>query len=429
MAESIICPKCSFKIEVSTALAAQMREHLRKEFEADARRKDQEIMQREQHVRRQEQEVEASRQAIEVEVLTRLSAERNQVLQEATTKVQASVAVEMGDLQEQIKEARGKLNLAQKTEFQLRKERRELEDEKSALELTIQRRLDEERSTVRQEAKREADEAFRLKEADKEKLICDLRRQIDDLKRSAELGSQQAQGETLEVELEAVLRQQFPSDTIEAIPRSVNGGDVLQHVFDSNGQSCGTILWESKRTKSWNDNWLPKLRDDQRGIKAHLAALLTIELPKNLANFGCIGGTWVTNRSCFVGLAAALRLGLIEAARARNSVVGQYTKVDLVFQYLAGKEFRQKIEGIVEAFVTMKHDLESEKRSLRRIWIKREKQIDRAVANTAGLYGELGGIIGASLPRIALLELDLAIADEAADGPSSVDTPLEEAAY
>jgi hypothetical protein len=297
------------------------------------------------------------------------------------------------------------------------------------LELTVNRRLDEERHKIRDEARNRTIEENRLRDADKEKLIGDLRRQIDDLKRSAELGSQQAQGEVLEVELENVLRRQFPCDTIEAVPRSVHGGDVIQHVFDSNGQSCGSILWESKRTKSWNDNWLPKLRDDQRAVKAHLAALLTAELPKNLTHFGCVDGTWITDRACLIGLAAALRVGLIEAARARSSLQGKYTKVDLVFQYLAGAEFRQKIEGIVEAFVAMKHDLESEKRSLHRIWIKREKQLDRAVANTAGLYGELGGIIGANLPRIALLELDMAIADESADGESSVDTPLEEAAY
>ena len=227
-------------------------------------------MQREQRVRMQEQEVEGARQTVEAEVAKRLSAERIHVLQDATTKVQQSVAAKMGDLQDQLREARGKLSEAQKTEFQLRKDRRELEEGKNALELTIQRRLDEERSTVRQQAKREADEAFRLKEADKDRLVGDLRRQIDDLKRSAELGSQQAQGETLEVELETVLRQQFPCDTIEAVPRSVHGGDVMQHVFDSNGRLCGTILWESKRTKSWNDHWLPKLRDDQRSIKAAL---------------------------------------------------------------------------------------------------------------------------------------------------------------
>jgi hypothetical protein len=429
MAETIICPNCQYEIEVHAAAAAQMRDHIRKELEAEVRRKENEIAARERTLRLQEQELESSRESLDQELQLRLSQRRAALLEEAETALRESLSHEITGIQEELAGTKVKLAEAQSTELELRRDRRILEEQKRELELTVNRRLDEERHKIREEARNRAIEENRLRDADKEKLVGDLRRQIDDLKRSAELGSQQAQGEVLEVELENVLRRQFPCDTIEAVPRSVHGGDVFQHVFDNNGQSCGTILWESKRTKSWNDNWLPKLRDDQRSVKAHLAALLTAELPKNLTNFGCVDGTWVTNRACLVGLAAALRVGLIEAARARSSIQGKYTKVDLVFQYLAGSEFRQKIEGIVEAFVAMKHDLESEKRSLHRIWIKREKHIDRAVANTAGLYGELGGIIGANLPRIALLELDLAITDEPADHPSSVESPLEEAAF
>lgn len=429
MAETIICPNCHFEIEVHAAVTAQMREHLRKEWEAEVRRKECDLTARGRNLDLREQELESSRQSLDQEVLTRLAQERVRLLEEAEETARRSLSLEVDDLQKDLSSTKNKLAQAQATELDLRKDRRVLEDQKRELELTVNRRLDGERHKLREEARNLAVEENRLREAEKDKLVGDLRRQINDLKRSAELGSQQAQGEILELDLENVLRQQFPCDSIEAVPRSTHGGDVIQHVFDNNGQSCGMILWESKRTKSWNDNWLPKLRDDQRAVKAHLAAVLTAELPKNVANFGCIDGTWVTNRSCLVGLAAALRVGLIETARARSSIQGKYTKVDLVFQYLAGADFRQKIEGIVEAFVALKHDLESEKRSLHRIWIKREKHIDRAVANTSGLYGELGGIIGANLPRIALLELDQAIADDSADGESSVDTPLEEAAY
>ncbi len=425
MAETIICPNCHYEIEVHAAAVAQMREHVRKELEADVRRVESEIAARERTLRFQEQELESSRQSIEQELQIRLSDQRTALLEETEITVREALSHEVNDLQVELAGTKAKLAEAQTTELNLRKDRRILEEQKRELELTVNRRLDEERHKIREEARNRAVEENRLREADKEKLIGDLRRQIDDLKRSSEVGSQQSQGEVLEVELESALRQQFPRDTIEAVPRSVHGGDVVQHVFDNNGQSCGAILWESKRTKSWNDNWLPKLRDDQRAIKAHLAALLTVELPKNLTNFGCIDGTWVTSRGCLIGLAAALRVGLIEAARARNSLQSRFSKVDLVFQYLGGSDFRQKIEGIVEAFVAMKHDLESEKRSLHRIWIKREKHIDRAVANTAGLYGELGVIIGANLPRIDLLELDAGAADEPAE--MRVDAPLEEA--
>ncbi|HEX3151339.1 MAG TPA: DUF2130 domain-containing protein [Gemmataceae bacterium] len=406
MTDTIICPNCHCAIEVQAAVTAQLRERLQKELEADVRQKEHAIAARERNLNMQEAELANTRESIECEVRRRLAEQRTLVQEEAELTVRNTVAHEVHDLQEELTGMRTKVTEMQSAELELRKERRQLEDQKRELELTVNRTLDAERAKIRDDAKAQAFEETRLREADKDKLVGDLRTQIAELKRRSEVGTAVAQGEVLEVELESVLRQQFPFDTIEPVPVSFNGGDVMQHVFDSTGQACGTILWESKRTKSWNGNWLPKLRDDQRAAKAQLAALLTAELPKGTANFGCIDGTWVTNRTCLVGLAAALRAGLIETARARNSLHGKLTKVDLVFQYLAGAEFRQKVEGIVEAFVILKQDLDSEKRSFKRMWTKREKHIDRAVANTAMLYGELGELIGTKLPRIPMLELD-----------------------
>src|SRR5438132_1519639 len=179
---------------------------------------------------------------------------------------------------------------------------RELETQKQELELAVNRRLDEERDTIRQEAMKQAQEENRLHDRDQEKLIDDLRRQIGDLKRTSELGSQQAQGEVMELELEELLRHHFPQDGIEAIPRGTHGGDVLQRVHDHCGKECGTILWEAKRTKAWNDGWLPKLRDDQPAARAHLAALLSAEMPKDLASFGCRDGVRGTSLACLAGI-------------------------------------------------------------------------------------------------------------------------------
>lgn len=425
MTDTIICPNCGSEIAVSETLAAQIQQHLRLEFDQEARRKDKDLEKRLEDLRQQERDIKTVRQSMEQEVSIRIAQEQTRLANEARVNAEQSVALEMRDLEGQLTEARDKIIEARKAELQLRQERRDLEDARRELELTVSRRLDQEWVKVRDEAKREAVEENRLREADKEKLVFDLRRQIEELKRMSELGSQQAQGEVLELELEHLLRQNFPFDIIEAVPRSTRGGDVLQHVHDRDGLIGGTIVWESKRTRAWNDAWLPKLRDDQRAAKAHLAVILTAELPKNLAAFGCIDGIWVTNRACLVGLGAALRAGLIEAARTRRSVEGRQTKVEHVYQYLAGTEFRQKVEGIAEAFLTMQRDLESEKRSLRRLWAKREKQLERAVVNTAGLYGDLGGIIGASLPRIPCLELPGITADE----EITVATALENAPF
>ncbi len=369
MSDIIVCPNCNHPIEMSAAFSAQVKEKPREEFSQ------------------------------------RLDQEREHLRQEAQDRAKELIAVEVNDLQEQLTNARKKLGESQQAELELRKDRRELEDEKQKLELTVNRKLDEERTKIREIAKAEAAEENQLRDADKERLVSDLRRQITDLKRRAEQGSPQAQGEILELELEDFLRSHFPLDTIEPVPVGEHGGDVLHHIHDANGFRCGTILWEFKRTKAWRDTWLPKLRDDQRRAKAHLAVLMTVEMPRDVTTFGFIDGVWVTNRACLLGLAVALRAGILEAARTKRSMEGKHSKVELLLSYLSNSEFRQRIEGIVEAFMALKEDLDSEKRSVQRLWAKREKQIERAVRHTAGLYGDLGGIIGPDLPQIANFEL------------------------
>ncbi len=215
----------------------------------------------------------------------------------------------------------------------------------------------------------------------------------------------------MELELEDLLRRHFPYDEIIPVPKGVHGGDTLQNVRDTAGCLCGSILWESKRTKAWSDAWLPKLRDDQRAAKAQIAAIVTLEMPKGLTTFASIDGVWVTSRACLFGLASALRAGLIEVAAAKRATEGRQEKMDLLYNYLSGPEFRHRVEGIVEAFMTLRQDLEIEKRAIQKIWAKREKQLDRAIANTAGLHGDLRGIVGASLPQIETLELP-ALSDE-----------------
>ena len=405
MADKITCPNCKTQIEVSAAPRLSSGTRSREALKPIRAEKQESLDKYEVEVRQREFALEKSWQALESQISVRLAEEQERLQQEARTNAQELVRVDLDDLRAQLDESKQKVTQAQEAELVLRKERRELQEQKQELQLTISRTLDEERTRIREEAKREALDETRLREADKEKLIGDLRFQIDELKRKSEQGSQQSQGEVLELELEDLLGQAFPIDTLEPLAQGLHGGDILQHVHDAGGQLCGTILWESKRTKNWSDAWLAKLRDDQRSVKAHFAALLTIEMPKGLNTFGCVGGVWVTSRSCLIGTATALRACLIEVARCLRSADGRLTKADLVYQYLAGPGFRRRIEGIVEAFVTLKSDLDSEKRSLQRQWAKREKQLERAVNQTAGLYGDLGGILCATLPQLANLEL------------------------
>ncbi len=278
MSDSITCPNCSCDIELSAALSSQLREELQRKYDAELRKRDQEFSRKDDELRKREEQLKTSRGALDQELSRRLAAETARLSQEALAKAKETVAVDLKDLQGQLATSKEKLVQAEHAELELRKKQRDLEEQKRSFELQMTRTLDQERGKIRELAMKEAADSRDLKDAEKEKVITDLRREIDNLKRKSEQGSQQLQGEVLELELEDILGRAFPGDTLEPVPKGQHGGDVLHHVSDQRGQLCGTILWESKRTKNWSDGWLPKLRDDQRAARAQVAALVTLEM-------------------------------------------------------------------------------------------------------------------------------------------------------
>ena len=239
-----------------------------------------------------------------------------------------------------------------------------------------------------------------------------MQKNIEELKRRAEQGSQQLQGEVLELELENQLASKFPFDSIEPVAKGEFGGDVLQRVVSQSGQQCGSILWESKRTKNWSDGWLTKLRDDQRTAKAEIAVIVSLALPKGVETFEMVDGIWVTHPRAAIPIATVLRQSLLEIATTRQASAGQQTKTEMIYQYLTGPNFRHRVEAIVEAFSTMQTDLDKEKKAIMKQWSKRETQIDRVMNATVGMYGDLQGIAGASLQEIEGLELKALGVDE-----------------
>src|SRR6202034_1425658 len=188
------------------------------------------------------------------------------------------------------------------------------------------------------------------------------RRVYRHISRKAEQGSEQLQGEVQELELESLLRVKFPRDIVEPICKGEVGGDVLHRVMSPHGQLCGTILWESKRTKNWSDAWLAKLRDDQRAAKADVALIVSQSLPKGVDTFDFVEGIWVTESRCAIPVAIALRQSLIELSAARQAADGQQTKMEMIYQYLTGPRFRHRIEAIVEKFTDMQADLARERK-------------------------------------------------------------------
>ncbi|MBY0483730.1 DUF2130 domain-containing protein [Nitrosomonas sp.] len=412
---TIVCPNCKTEIKLTESLAAPLIESTRRQFEQRLAQKDTEIIQREQAMREKQMQLTEDRRKLDDQVASQvaeqLKAERARVIVEESKKAKLASAAELdnkarelAELQEVLKSRDEKLAEAQKAQAELIKKQRELDDAKRELELTVEKRVQDGLTEVRTLAKKEAEVEQKLKVMEKEQTIAAMQKQIEDLKRRAEQGSQQLQGEVQELEFENLLRMKFPFDAIEPVPKGEFGGDVLHRVVSTGGQAGGTILWEFKRTKNWSDAWLVKLRDDQRTAKAEIAVIVSQILPKGVETFEMVEGVWVTHPRAALPVAMILRQSLLEIALARQSSEGQQTKTEMVYQYLTGPRFRQRVEAIVEAFSTMQEDLDKERKVIMKQWAKREEQIERVMGATVGMYGDLQGIAGKSLQEIKGLE-------------------------
>ena len=420
MAEpTIICPKCKTQIKLTESLAAPLVEATRKEYEQQLAEKDDAIARKEKALHRKEDALAKEHEAIEATLEERLKAEGARIAKEEQKKAKLALATDLeekdravSELQETLKKRDEKLAEAQKAQADLLKKQRELEDAKREIELTVEKRVQENVGKVRDQARKEAEDELKYKVMEKEQTIGSMQKQIEELKRKAEQGSEQLQGEVQELELEALLRTKFPHDLIEPVPKGEHGGDVLQHVMSPMNQPCGTIIWESKRTKAWSDSWLPKLREDQRAAKAEVAVIVTQALPKDIETFGFIDGVWIVHPKAAIPVALVLRHGLLEVATVRVASEGQQTKMELIYQYLTGPRFRQRVQAIVEAFSTMQDDLDKEKKAITKQWAKREEQIDHVMQATVGMYGDLQGIAGKTMQEIEGLDIKLLGSEE-----------------
>lgn len=404
---TIQCPNCKHELKLTESLAAPLIQATRQQFEAKIAEKDRNIAEREAALRAEQEAVAKARDTVAEQVAAQLNAEREKVSAEEARKARQALgadlelkAKEIADLQQVVAERNAKLEEAQKVQAELLRKQRELDDARRELDLTVEKKVQESLVAVREKAKLDAEEGLKLKVTEKEEQIASMQRQIEELRRKAEQGSQQLQGEAFELQLETVLRAKFTRDLIEPVPKGEYGGDVLHRVVGPAGQVCGTILWETKRTKNWSEGWLAKLRDDKRAAKAEMALIISNALPKGVEAFDQIDGVWVSEPRCMIPVAVALRQSLIELAGVRLAQEGQETKMELVYQYLTGPRFRHRIEAIVERFSDMQADLDRERKAMTRLWAKREEQIRGVVESTVGMYGDLQGIAGRALQEI-----------------------------
>ena len=367
--EKIACPKCNHGFPLSEGISRQTIERYAEDFERS------------------------------------VAAHRKKLQAELAAEAKAQFDLQRKAMNEALSAKEGALAKFRSEELQLRRQLRELEEAKRNLDLDYQRKLDEERKRIEVQARAAAGEEIGRREAQYKAQIESAQREVADLKRKLEQGSQQLQGEAFELSLEALLKGAFPLDEIVPVAKGVNGADLIQRVRSPSGPHsgylCGTILWEAKQTKAWQPAWLRKLKDEQQAIGAELAVIVTAAMPRDAREpFLREADVWVARFDAARPLAEALRAMLVEVHRQREANLGRSEKAELLYNYLCSPQFTQRMKSVVEGFAAMRQDLEAEKMAMARIWKKREAQLVRMSDGLLGVVGDLQGIGQETLPQL-----------------------------
>ena len=393
-----------------SGLEAEVRAAMAREFEEQASTLRADLLRQGRQLAEREQRLELNFQQRLTDEAARIRVEEANAARERFSR-EAEDRVRVKD--EELAEVGAKLTAAASREADLLKKQREFGDRERELAVETERRVAEEIAKVREQETKLAgqrteihQEQQRLRDEEHRQQISSLEKTVVELTRKVQQGSQQVQGEAQEVVLRDILASAFPRDSIEDVPKGVHGADLVQTVHGRDGRDCGSIVWESKRTRGWSDGWLPKVRDDQREAAAACAVIVTQALPPDIRHFGLKEGVWVCSPSHAAALGAALRGGLIQVAAAKRAAEGSGQKMRLLYEYMTGTEFRNRVEGLVEAFVEMQEELISEKRTTLTRWKRREKIVDRALDNITALCGELQGIAGRQLQDLLPAALD-----------------------
>jgi hypothetical protein len=364
MANTIVCNKCGNIIEISEALKDQLRGEEREKIIA---------------------EVEAK----------------------AIKKAEA-------DLAQTVKKARDDAADAEAQNLKLLRQLEAGEDEKRKMkrlleetELNAKKKLLEDEDKIRQEALNKAFEEHKLKDAEKDKVINDLKNSLEDAQRKATQGSQQLQGEILELDLERTLKEAFPGDVVTPVAKGVLGADISQTVRSPKGMDCGTILWESKRTKAWSAGWITKLKEDLLSAKADLSAVISEALPDEAAGgLGHINEVWIASPKLFIPLAALLRKSLLDAAKQKVISQNRQSKSEFLYNYVTSPDFVNTLKSLLETYQEMQLQIARERGVYEKYWSQREMQVKKLFAGVANIYGGMQEIAGAALPGIPILELE-----------------------
>ncbi len=426
MATHIKCPHCTNAFDVEDVLSSDVEQRLKREYEKryqqsltqiDAERKklaEQEAAFEEKRKQTNElfqQKLQQEKQKLEVQAKAdsqKLEAELQQQLRKSISQ---DFENQLRVLKESDREKEEKLKTAQQKELDFMRKEKDLLDKERELEITLQKKLMQERTALQEQVRKEEEQRLSLKEEEHlfkmknlQMQIEDQNRLIEEMKRKAEQGSMQRQGEVQELLLEELLKDHFPFDVIGEVGKGVEGADCIQTVRNHLGHDCGKIIFESKRTKTFNVGWIEKLKADMRSKGADVAILVTQVYPKDYKCFGEMEGVWICSFNEVAALTNAMRHTIIRIAETKRGEENKGEKMQLLYDYLTGNEFRQQMETIVEGFLSMKTSIDKERIQMEKLWKEREKQLQRVLLSTSGLYGSIKGIAGASVGSIALLE-------------------------
>lgn len=403
--QMIECPECHHQFNIEDVLQSRMEDELTKRvaaMRADLEKqteKDRDLLlQREEDLNRRQREQEKS--------INAKLAEREQVLRkELKVEIQGENATTVLTLQEELQERTEKIQQLQTKELELEKLKRKDKERDQDYEIRFEREKNQLVQQIEDQVRLQEGEKTQFKFAEKDQQINAMLKQIGELKRKAEQGSMQLQGEVQELAIEETLRNLFPLDLIQEVPKGCCGADSIHTVQDRNSDSLGKIIYESKRTKSFNAGWIDKLKQDQQSIGADIAVLVTEILPEGIERIGEVNGVWICDYPSMKGLALALRSSLCRVGEAQKSQINKGGKMEMLYDYLTGIEFKLQINAIVEGFSQLQDGITKERRSMEKIWKEREKQLEKVLKNTIGFYGSVKGIAGNAVPAVPLLEL------------------------
>ncbi|MBS1512965.1 MAG: DUF2130 domain-containing protein [Bacteroidetes bacterium] len=377
MAAEITCPNCGHQFELNESLRGEVEKELRSKMQDWLKKKEDEFTQ-----------------------------QSAKLVAEAQQKATEQSAAKLKSLEEETRLKTQQLQDLQKKELDLLRDKNALEEKQKNFELELERRLLARRKEIEDATIKREQEMFDMKMKEKDTAMESLKKTIEELKRKSEQGSMQLQGEAQELLLEDILKEHFPFDVIEEVGKGVEGADCIQMVRNNSGVVCGKIIYESKRTKAWSNNWIDKLKNDMRSSNSDVAILVSQVFPRDMEKFGEKDGIWICNFSEVASVAYLLRNGIIKIHEAQRSQENKGDKMQMLYEYLTGNEFRGQMEAIVEGFMAMKQSIMKERIQMEKLWKEREKQLEKVLLSTSGLYGSIKGIAGASVNDIPLLEGD-----------------------